>query len=176
MDKIIDIIDKHLPVPVTIPLALQLIILIGMTSVGDLSKLVPPGLQKAYGTFPILTIAITAILLYLIMFASYIVLYLKYRNKLVLKCGVLWDRKNNPHCPSCNKPLQSHSYCSYQCIACDKYIFPFNEFSTSLPIEIVHRLLRGGKVTDKEIEDIHNSHRSAPMTYCTTVKMKEPYP
>ena len=73
MNKIIDIIDKYLPAHIAIPLALQLIILIGMMSVGDLSRLVPHDLQKAYGKVPILTITITAILLYLIMVVSSVV-------------------------------------------------------------------------------------------------------
>jgi hypothetical protein len=105
-----------------------------------------------------------------------LVIYLWADKKLRLKYNIYWDRKRNPHCPICKKPLQSHSYCSYQCIACDKYIFPSNEFGKSLPIEIVHRLLRGEKVTDNEIENIHNAHKPEPMTYCTTVKMKEPHP
>lgn len=116
-------------------------------------------------TVSILLLAILSLLIYLFI-----------DKQLKLRYGIYWDRKRNPHCPSCKKPLQPHAYCTYQCIACDKYISPFSESGEYLPIEIVHRLLRGEKVTDKEIEDIRASHKLEPMIYCSTFKMKEPHP
>ena len=103
--------------------------------------------------------------------------YLWIDKRLKLKYGIWVDKKRNPHCPSCKKPLQLGLFDSYECIACNKtYIRPFDKSGRNLPIAIFHRLLRGEKVTDKEIEDIHNAHKSEPMMYCTKVKMKEPYP
>jgi hypothetical protein len=104
-------------------------------------------------------------------------IYLLIDKQLKLRYGIWVDKKRNPHCPSCKKPLQLGLFDSYECIACNKtYIRPFDKSGRNLPIAIFHRLLRGEKVTDKEIEDIHNAHKSEPMTYCTKVKMKEPHP
>lgn len=103
--------------------------------------------------------------------------YLRVDKRLKLKYGIYWDKNRNPHCPSCKKPLQLGIYSSYECITCNKNnIRPFDKSGRNLPIEIVHRLLRGENVTDNEIENIHNAHKPEPMTYCTTVKMREPHP
>jgi hypothetical protein len=116
------------------------------------------------------------LILILFLIISLLALYIVVKNRLKLKFGIYWDRGDNPYCPSCKKPLQISSYCSYQCIACNKQIFPCNEYGRSLPVEVVNRFMRGEKVTYKEIEDIHAPHRVELPTCCSTYKTKEPYP
>ena len=52
--------------------------------------------------------------------------YLKSKTKLIPKCGVLWDKNKEPHCPACEKPLSegyfSNPYYEFKCIQCGSYI------------------------------------------------------
>jgi hypothetical protein len=96
----------------------------------------------------------------LILFATILalVIYLVFDKRLKLKYGLYWDRKKNPRCPSCKKPLQVYNYCTYHCLACDKNVFASDGSRGYLPIDIIHRLFAGEKVADEDIEKIHDDH------------------
>jgi len=65
--------------------------------------------QQMYNKISILTITITAILLYLVLFAFYIYLCFKLHKNLKPKFGVLWDENKEPYCPICKNPLGRHT-------------------------------------------------------------------
>jgi len=109
MDRIFDIINKFSPPRITIPLILHIVILSGILQIGNLEKLVPTNLQPLNAKIPMLTIATTAILLYLMLLASYILLCFKIRKNLKPKFGVLWDKNNEPYCPIHEKSLTRHT-------------------------------------------------------------------
>jgi hypothetical protein len=104
-----DIINKYLPVPLRLPLLLQLIILSGSLYIGDLSQLVHPDLLKMYESMPTLSISTTLALSCLLWAASYIFLILKNRDKFKPKFGILWDKNKEPYCPACKTLLSGYT-------------------------------------------------------------------
>ena len=129
MHYLTNLIKRFLPIPLAIPILLHTIILSGMMYIGSLEKLLSPDLQKVYAKIPTLTIATTVSLLYLLMVASYIILFIKYKTKLSPKFGVLWDNNKEPYCPSC-KTLLSQSVIDFdfdkkirlECMKCDDFL------------------------------------------------------
>jgi len=107
MDKIISIINKFLPPRLAIPLILHIAVLSGILYISNHEGWVSFS-GKVYGLLPVLTIAITAIILYLILLTSYIILSLKIRKNLRPKFGILWDKDKEPYCPIHEKPLSRH--------------------------------------------------------------------
>lgn len=103
---------------------------------------------------PIWAKTICILLLAIVLLLVYILL----DKRLKLRYGIYWDRKKNPYCPSCKKPLQLKNYCAYRCVACDKAVFPSDGSRGYLPIEVLRRLLSGEEVNDEEITRIHNNH------------------
>ena len=90
MIKLIEIIKEWFSTPILILIALHLIILSGILSIGGLDRF--PALKQMGDKLPILTIATTAILLYISLLASYVVISIKFKDKLKPKFGVLWDK------------------------------------------------------------------------------------
>lgn len=125
-------IIKKLPLAIAIPIALHLTILLGITQINRLDTAFPYLASMRSGN-PLITTVITLSLLYLLMVASYVILYIKYRNKLFPKFGLLWDRRKEPYCPSCRNPLSQYLKCRFSnegvaekvfwCVKCDKYIY-----------------------------------------------------
>ena len=127
MDKVLSIINRFLPPRISIPLILHITILSGMLYIWHLEKSVIFDLQRVYVKIPILTLAATAILLYLVLLASYATLCFKIRKKLKPKLGVLWDQHKEPYCPIHEKPFARHktkingnTVTGLDCIKCKK--------------------------------------------------------
>ena len=108
MEKLIDLINKYLPPYISIPLILHIIVLIGMMFLWCRETLAIPKILTLCRKIPILTIVSTAILLYLILLASYVFLCFKIRKNLKPRFGVLWDENKEPYCPTHEKPLTRH--------------------------------------------------------------------
>ena len=107
MDKIIDIINKHLPPRISIPLILHIVVLTGLLYISP-QKGWESFSKKACELLPMLTISTTATILYLILVASYILLCLNIRKTLKPRFGILWDKDKEPYCPIHEKPLSRH--------------------------------------------------------------------
>lgn len=75
-------------------------------------------------------------------------IYLKYRRKMIPKAGVLWDKKKEAYCPSCEIPLSeywedpSSSSPTYEftCMKCNSHIRLSHE-GKPLPMKDVQKLL-----------------------------------
>jgi hypothetical protein len=129
MKNITDFIYKHFPPHISIPLILHIIILSGILYISRQEFWVLTS-KKLYGSLPILTIAATATLLYLLLLASYILLCFKIRKKLNPKFGVSWDQEQEPYCPIHEKPLARHktkindnTVTGLDCVKC-KHTYP----------------------------------------------------
>lgn len=126
MDKLIDIINRWLSKPISIPLTLQLIILLGMWSIGDLAKFISPNFLIGYERIPILTVVTTLALSCLLWITSYIILVIKSKDKLMPRFGVLWDKNKEPHCPSCKAYLtrqpRADIVMNFSCHKCNDFI------------------------------------------------------
>lgn len=125
-------IIKKLPFAIATPIMLHLTILLGITQLDRLDVVFPYLALLRVGN-PLSTTVITLSLLYLLMVASYILLYLKYRDKLIPKFGVLWDKNKEAYCPACRNPLSHYvtwasespgalSTKAFECVKCDKRI------------------------------------------------------
>ena len=95
--------------------------------------LLPPDLRKLYDEIPILTIATTAILLYLSFLASYVLLAIKFGNKIILKFNLYWDKNKEPYCPICKSPLSDETgfktqegtdTTQFNCLKCNPKSYP----------------------------------------------------
>lgn len=131
IEKISELIKTFLPLPIALPLILHIAILAGIWLLPHLEELLPPNLYPAHGKVPVLTISISVLSLYLLMLASYIILYIKFKNKLTPKFGVFWDKNKEPYCPACQSLLNKESVnisdpdatVYLKCIHCDKYVY-----------------------------------------------------
>ncbi|MDO8445343.1 MAG: hypothetical protein Q7T53_04445 [Deltaproteobacteria bacterium] len=125
--KIIEYIEKYAPIGISIPLTLHITTLAGIWFLPHLEKLLPPDFCQLCDKVPIFTIILMLLSSYLIMLASYSLLYFKFKNKLLPKFGVLWDKNKEAYCPSCQILLSdSHSdgdYHHYSCVKCGKTIY-----------------------------------------------------
>ena len=78
----------------------------------------------------LLKITSLAILLSILLAGLSFTIYLKYKPRLTAKCGVLWDKNKEAHCPACKSPLSESTFYNapanmhhfYKCINCDKEI------------------------------------------------------
>src|ERR1043165_230419 len=81
-------------------------------------------------------------------------------EKLIFKFGVLWDKHNNPHCPSCKSPnpqkikhgpviatnnvtLAAPPQAVFECIKCDKEISLIDDDGRRLPLKTAKDILLG---------------------------------
>lgn len=145
MNHLINLVKRFLPIPLSIPIILHIVILSGILYIGRLEKLLSPDLQKVYDKIPILTIATTVLLLYLLMIASYIVLFIKYKTKLFPKFGVLWDKNKEPYCPSCRNPISRFIFdkkTNLQCIKCNHSLWLVSDNGTDISLEGAINLLK----------------------------------
>jgi hypothetical protein len=108
MKIFIEFISKYLPAHVAIPIILHTIILAAMMYIWPREVMEVAGLKKVFAETPLTTIISTAILLYLVILASYIYLCFMLHKNLKPKFGVLWDKNNEPYCPIHEKPLARH--------------------------------------------------------------------
>jgi hypothetical protein len=124
MIKLIEIIRQWFSTPILVLLTLHLVFLSGILAIGPLETF--PVLKTMGEQLPTLTLAIWAILLYLSLLASYIVLSIKFKDKLTPKFGVLWDRNKEPHCLSCKAYLtrqpRSDIVMNFSCHKCNDFI------------------------------------------------------
>lgn len=148
MEKLIDLINKYLPPHISIPLILHIVILSGILYIGNLEPLEHFDSQKLYEKIPILTITATAILLYLVLLASYVFLCLKIRKNLKPRFGALWDKNKEPYCPTHEKPLTRHKVklggkieSGLDCTKCNKTIQLINDEGKRLTLSEAKRLL-----------------------------------
>jgi hypothetical protein len=103
--------------------------------------ILPPIIQQAPKT-AILKLLTVAIILFVLSVALSLALYLRFRSKLFPRFGVLWDKKSEPHCPSCKnhlsnygiysepgnyKGLKQGSYSGFHCIQCKENVYPIHE-------------------------------------------------
>lgn len=109
MDKITELIEKLLPLPVALPIVLHIAILFGIWHIPNLEDSLRSYLQLKYSAVPVITIFLSVSSLYLLMLASYIVLCFKFSNKFTPKFGVLWDKNKEPYCPSCKTYLSGYT-------------------------------------------------------------------
>ena len=88
-------------------------------------------------------------LLLLLIFVIALIQYLKLKNKPILKFGIYWDKKKEPYCPVCSKPLsyglfyiQSQEVDAYvfKCINCNKFISCTNN-GENINLEEAQKLL-----------------------------------
>lgn len=83
-----------------------------------------------------------AILLFFLSFAWSFAIYSKYKTRLTPKCGVLWDKNKEAHCPACEKPLSEYCFVNipsnphykFKCIQCDRDILLMHD---SKPISLL---------------------------------------
>ncbi len=102
-----DIIKETFSKPVAILIALHLAVLSGILAIGPLESY--PALKQMGDKLPILSISAWAILLYLMLLASYVILSLKYKDKFKPKFGILWDKNKEPYCPACKTLLSGYT-------------------------------------------------------------------
>jgi hypothetical protein len=71
------------------------------------------------------------------------------RSKMFWMCGVLWDKKHTPHCPSCSKPLGGYTQnlihgsweWGFKCIDCNQPVSLSDESGCNIELSEVKRLL-----------------------------------
>ncbi len=148
MEKLIDLINKYLPPYISIPLILHIIVLSGMMFLWCRETLAIPKILTLCGKIPILTIVSTAILLYLILLASYVFLCFKIRKNLKPRFGVLWDENKEPYCPTHEKLLTRHKVklggkieSGLDCIKCNKTIPIITDEGKRLSLSEAKKLL-----------------------------------
>jgi hypothetical protein len=71
-------------------------------------------------------IALTLLVLLLISCFTIVLLIRAINDKLKLRFGVYWDKKKNPHCPGCKKPISDYrqygTHFGYGCMSCNRTI------------------------------------------------------
>jgi len=147
MGKIIDLINKYLPPYISIPLILYIVVLSGMIYTWPREVLVISDLQTMCGKMPISTIVSTAILLYLILLASYVLLCFRIRKNLKPRFGVLWDKNKEPYCPIHEKPFTRYQVklekieTGLRCNKCDKTVKLINNEGKRITLVEAKKLL-----------------------------------
>lgn len=86
-----------------------LILLIGAIYQDILPILYPEIIQKLPKEV-FLKITTLAILLFVLSSVLSFIFYLKLKNKLTPKFGVVWDKGKEPYCPNCEKPLKKYTF------------------------------------------------------------------
>jgi hypothetical protein len=153
MDKIINIINKYLPPYISIPLILHIVVLSGMLYISHQNYWVSFS-KKVNGSLPILTVATTTIIIYLILLVSYILLCFKIRKKLITRLGVLWNQDDEPHCPIHEKPLARHETkinesraTGLDCAKCNKTYQLISDEGKKLTLPEAKKLLKSMRTT-----------------------------
>jgi hypothetical protein len=105
--KIIDTIKEHSTKLILSAIFGVLGILIGSLSSEIIPILLPIIIQEL--PKPVLLKMLTAaILLFFLSIAAAFAIYLKYKPRLIPKCGVLWDKKKEAYCPACEIILSEY--------------------------------------------------------------------
>ena len=99
-----------------------------------LSEIYPvlfPAIEAAATKKLLLSLLVLSAILNLLFLA--LILLLSKNDSFKLKYGIYWDKKKNPHCPSCQKPVAAYgNYQSsgkgYYCKPC-KQVFPLADAS-----------------------------------------------
>jgi hypothetical protein len=110
-----------------------LILLIGAIYQDILPILYPEVIQKLPKEV-FLKITTLAILLFVLSSVLSFIFYIKLKNKLIPKFGVLWDKNKETYCPACRIPLSHYvtwksdnpkdiGMKAFECTRCDKRIF-----------------------------------------------------
>ncbi len=142
--KLIEIIRQWISTPILIGLILHSIILSCILAIGPLESY--PALKSMGEKLYSLTIAGWATILYLSMLASYIVLSIKFKDKLKPKYGVLWDKHKEPHCPSCKAYLTRHPrsdiVMNFGCHKCNDFITLVTDDGKDISLVEAQKLLK----------------------------------
>lgn len=143
-----EIILKFLPPRISIPLMLHIVLLIGMLRIENLNEKASHFLQVLFANLPTAVIAVTAILLYLVLLTSYIVLCFKTWKNLKPKLGVLWDKDKEPYCPFHRTPLARHKMringkteTALNCPKCNKTLPLIDDNANRLSLTEARKLL-----------------------------------
>ena len=100
-----------------------------------IGTLFPTTFQKIFPTIVekvpkavLFQLLLVAIILFVLSLFLTLVIYLKYRTKLIPKCGVLWDKNKEAYCPACKTVLSEYSeqetppIYEFRCINCNSDI------------------------------------------------------
>jgi hypothetical protein len=105
----------------------------------DIIPIILPSIIQQLPKVMLLKLLTVAIVLFVLSSALSLVLYLRFRSKLFPRFGILWDKKTEPHCPSCKnhlsnygtylepgnyKGIASGKYLGFYCIQCKENIYP----------------------------------------------------
>ena len=139
---------KFLPPRISIPLILHIVLLIGILRIENLNEKASHILQVSFANLPISAVAVTAILLYLVLLTSYIVLCFKTWKNLKPKLGVLWDKDKEPYCPFHKTPLARHKVSingktetALNCPKCNKTLPLIDDNANRLSLTEARKLL-----------------------------------
>ena len=105
--KIIDTIKEHTIKYFLSALFGLLILLIGLIYQDVLLVIYPEVIQKLPKEV-FLKITTVAIILFALSSALSFIFYLKLKNELIPKFGVLWDKNKEAYCPACRIPLSHY--------------------------------------------------------------------
>ncbi len=130
--KIIDTIKESSTKYLLSSLFGLLILLLGAIYQDILPIIYPEVIQKLPKEV-FIKITTLAILLFVLSSVLSFIFYLKLKNKLIPKFGVLWDKNKEAYCPACRIPLSHYvtwkpdnpeatSIKAFQCVGCDKQI------------------------------------------------------
>lgn len=97
----------------------------------------------------LLKLLIAAMIVIVLLSVLSLYFYLKNRNKLIVKFGILWDKNKEAHCPSCEKPLShyyfnktvANPYYEFVCIHCNKKIYLMHD-SEPISLPEAQKLLK----------------------------------
>ncbi len=128
--KIIDTIKESTTKHILSAIFLVLGILIGSLFSETIPTLLPIIVQESSKS-ALLKMLSLAILLFFLSIAWSFIVYFEYRAKLTPKCGVLWDKNKEAHCPACDNLLSEYyviqtssiRHYKFKCIQCNKEIF-----------------------------------------------------
>jgi len=143
--KIIDTIKEHTIKYFLSALFGLLILLIGLIYQDVLLVIYPEVIQKLPKEV-FLKITIVAIILFVLSSVLSLIFYLKLKNKLIPKFGVLWDKKGEAYCPSCEIILSEYHeqtsplICSFTCVKCHTNI-RLNNLGKSISLLDAQKLL-----------------------------------
>jgi len=114
----------------------------------DLFPIIYPEVIRKLPKEVFLKMTTLAILLVVLSSILSLLFYLKSKVKLIPKCGVLWDKNKEAHCPSCQSPLSEGTFYNapanmhyfYKCIKCDKKI-TLKHGGKNIILDEAHKLL-----------------------------------
>ena len=95
----------------------------------------------------LLKITTLATILFALSVALSLVIYLKYRKKLIPKLGVLWDKNKEAYCPACEIVLSEYQeqddppIYEFTCVKCNAHIRLMN-FGKSISLSDAQKFLK----------------------------------